>query len=223
MSTTDSTITTTDSLRISEIFYSLQGESRRVGLPTVFIRLTGCPLRCQYCDTEYAFTGGEILSFDSIFNELEKYDTNYICVTGGEPLSQANCLPFLTRLCDENYSVSIETSGALSLEAVDPRVDIVMDIKTPASAESDKNLWSNFDYLKAADEIKFVICERDDYEWMKTIADNYDLYSCFQILVSPSFGEVEVADLAEWILNDQLPVRMQVQLHKIVWGEEQGR
>lgn len=223
MSTTDSINTDTNSLRISEIFYSLQGESRRVGLPTVFIRLTGCPLRCQYCDTEYAFTGGEILSFDRIFNELKKYDTQYICVTGGEPLAQENCLSLLKRLCDENYSVSLETSGAFGLESVDPRVNIVMDIKTPASAESDKNLWSNFEFLKSDDEIKFVICDRDDYEWMKTIADTYDLYSRFQLLASPSFAEVEVADLSKWIIDDQLNVRMQVQLHKVIWGEEKGR
>ena len=223
MPTTDSIITDTHSLRISEIFYSLQGESRRVGLPTIFIRLTGCPLRCQYCDTEYAFTGGEIRSFDDIFNELKNHNTKTICVTGGEPLAQANCIPFLTRLCDEGYSVSIETSGAFTLENVDPRINIVMDLKTPASAESDKNLWDNLDYLKSDDEIKFVICDRDDYEWMKTIADTYDLYSRFELLVSPSFAEVEVADLAQWILDDQLSVRMQVQLHKIVWGEENGR
>lgn len=213
----------TNSLRISEIFYSLQGESRRVGLPTVFVRLTGCPLRCQYCDTEYAFTGGETLGFDAIFSQLKKYHTRYICVTGGEPLAQADCLPLLSRLCDENYSVSLETSGAISLENVDPRVNIVMDLKTPASGEADKNLWSNLDYLKHEDEIKFVICDRNDYDWMKTIADTHDLYSRFQVLVSPSFAEVEVADLAEWVLQDQLAVRMQVQLHKIIWGEEQGK
>lgn len=210
-------------LRITEIFYSLQGESRTVGLPTVFIRLTGCPLRCQYCDTEYAFTGGEMLDFNAIFKQLSTYNTQYICVTGGEPLAQKNCIPFLTHLCDDDYQVSLETSGALSLKEVDPRVNIVMDIKTPASAEADKNLWENFDYLKPSDEIKFVICDRDDYDWMKTIAETYDLYDRFNIIISPSFAEVDVTDLAEWVLEDQLAVRMQVQLHKIIWGEEQGK
>lgn len=210
-------------LRITEIFYSLQGESRTVGLPTVFIRLTGCPLRCQYCDTEYAFTGGEMLDFNAIFKQLSTYNTQYICVTGGEPLAQKNCIPFLTHLCDDDYQVSLETSGALSLKEVDPRVNIVMDIKTPASAEADKNLWENFDYLKPSDEIKFVICDRDDYDWMKTIAETCDLYDRFNIIISPSFAEVDVTDLAEWVLEDQLAVRMQVQLHKIIWGEEQGK
>lgn len=210
-------------LRITEIFYSLQGESHTAGLPTVFIRLTGCPLRCQYCDTEYAFTGGEILSFNSIFEQLNKYNTQTICVTGGEPLAQQNCLPLLNRLCDEDYQVSLETSGALSLKDVDSRVNIVMDVKTPASAEADKNLWENFDYLKPSDEIKFVICDRNDYDWMKTIAETYDLYDRFNMIVSPSFAEVDVTNLAEWILEDQLAVRMQVQLHKIIWGEEQGK
>ncbi len=210
-------------LRITEIFYSLQGESRTVGLPTVFVRLTGCPLRCQYCDTEYAFTGGEERSFDDIFSQIKAYNTSYITVTGGEPLAQKNCIPLLKQLCDENYHVSLETSGALSIEQVDPRVNIVMDIKTPASAEADKNLWENLNYLKPDDEIKFVICDHHDYEWMKTIADTHDLYQRFNVLLSPVFGEIDIADLAQWTLNDQLNVRLQVQLHKIIWGDEKGR
>ena len=210
-------------LRITEIFYSLQGESQTVGLPTIFIRLTGCPLRCQYCDTEYAFTGGEEHSFEEIFKQIKAYNTPYITVTGGEPLAQKNCIPLLKQLCDEGYSVSLETSGALSIQDIDPRVNIVMDIKTPASDEADKNLWANLDYLKDSDEIKFVICNREDYDWMKTIAETHDLYSRFQILVSPAFEEIETSDLAEWILEDQLVVRMQVQLHKLIWGDEQGR
>ncbi len=211
------------SLRITEIFYSLQGESRTVGLPTIFVRLTGCPLRCQYCDTEYAFTGGEELSLDAILQQIKPYNTDYITVTGGEPLAQKNCLQLLKLLCDKDYHVSLETSGALSVEQVDPRVNIVMDIKTPASGEADKNLWANLDFLKPADEIKFVICDHNDYAWMKTIADTYELYSRFEVLLSPAFGEVDINDLAEWVLKDQLAVRLQVQLHKIIWGDEQGR
>lgn len=210
-------------LRITEIFYSLQGESSTAGLPTVFIRLTGCPLRCQYCDTEYAFTGGEQMDFESILQQVKQYDTSYITITGGEPLAQKNCFTLMATLCDQGYKVSLETSGALSIEQVDERVMIVMDIKTPASQEADKNLWSNLDYLKSDDQIKFVICDREDYEWMKTIADAHDLYARFQLLVSPAYGDIEISDLAEWILEDQLKLRMQVQLHKIIWGDDQGR
>lgn len=210
-----------DTLRITEIFYSLQGESSTIGLPTVFVRLTGCPLRCQYCDTEYAFTGGDNYSLDQIMDQVAKDKPPYVCVTGGEPLAQKNCLPLLTRLCDEGYNTSLETSGAISLEGVDPRVKKVMDIKTPDSAEAAKNLWANLDYITENDEIKFVICSREDYEWSKDIAENYQLFDK-NVLFSPSFGEVDAKDLAQWILDDHLPVRFQVQLHKYLWDDEPG-
>lgn len=210
------------SLRITEIFYSLQGESSTVGLPTVFVRLTGCPLRCQYCDTEYAFTGGEIVSLDEIMTQVERFKAKYVCVTGGEPMAQVNCVELLTCLCDAGYAVSMETSGAMSLEKVDRRVKKVMDIKTPDSAEADKNLWQNLDYLTAHDEIKAVICSRDDYEWFKDMAETYALYDKCDVLVSPSYGEVEAGELAEWVLQDNLPVRFQMQLHKLLWNDEPG-
>jgi 7-carboxy-7-deazaguanine synthase len=210
-------------LQISEIFYSLQGESRTSGFPTVFIRLTGCPLRCHYCDTEYAFTGGEALSLDNILASTKQHQAKYITVTGGEPLAQKECLTLLTMLCDAGYDVSLETSGAISLLGVDSRVCIVMDIKTPSSGEADKNLWSNLQYLKNDDQIKFVICDRDDYDWMKTISDAHDLYQCCEILVSPSFGEIDHKELADWTIEDKLPVRFQLQLHKLLWDDEPGR
>lgn len=210
------------SLRITEIFYSLQGESSTVGLPTVFVRLTGCPLRCQYCDTEYAFTGGETFSIDSILEKVASYHAKYICVTGGEPMAQANCVELLKRLCDDGYQVSMETSGAISLENVDVRVKKVMDIKTPDSAEADKNLWKNLDYITPHDEIKAVLCSREDYEWFKDIAETYSLYDRCEVLVSPSYGEVEAHDLAGWVLEDNLPVRFQMQLHKLLWNDEPG-
>lgn len=210
------------SLRITEIFYSLQGESSTVGLPTVFVRLTGCPLRCQYCDTEYAFTGGKVLSLKQVMAEVAGYNAKYVCVTGGEPMAQANCIGLLKQLCDEGYQVSMETSGAISLADVDPRVKKVMDIKTPDSAEADKNLWRNIDYLTPHDEIKAVICSREDYEWFKDIADTHALYEKCEVLVSPSYGEVEAGDLAEWVLADNLPVRFQMQLHKLLWNDEPG-
>ncbi len=210
-----------DTLRITEIFYSLQGESCTVGLPTVFIRLTGCPLRCQYCDTEYAFTGGKTVTIDTILQRVAEDAPAYVCVTGGEPLAQKNSLLLLTRLCDAGYQTSLETSGALTLEGVDSRVKKIMDIKTPDSAEAGKNLWSNLDYLGEQDEIKFVICSRDDYEWSKQIAETHQLFS-HQLLFSPSFGELEAQQLAEWILEDHLPVRFQLQLHKYLWDDEPG-
>jgi len=209
-------------LQISEIFHSLQVESRTSGFPTVFIRLTGCPLRCHYCDTEYAFTGGEVLLLDSILSDIKPYQTKYITVTGGEPLAQKECLTLLTMLCDAGYEVSLETSGAISLLGVDPRVCIVMDLKTPASGEADKNIWQNLQYLKDDDQIKFVICDRDDYDWMKTISDAHDLYQRCEILVSPSFGEINHKELADWIVEDKLPVRFQLQLHKLLWDDEPG-
>lgn len=210
-------------LQITEIFYSLQGETRTSGFPTVFIRLTGCPLRCHYCDTEYAFTGGETLELKQILSTVKQYKAKYITVTGGEPLAQKECLNLLTMLCDSHYEVSLETSGALSLVGVDARVCTVMDLKTPASGEADKNLWDNLQYLKPNDQIKFVICDYDDYNWMKTIADAHDLYHHCEILVSPSFGEVDHRELADWILEDKLPVRYQLQLHKLLWDDEPGR
>lgn len=209
--------------RITEIFYSLQGESRTVGLPTVFVRLTGCPLRCGYCDTEYAFHGGEKMEIDDIVDQVMSYQPRYVTVTGGEPLAQPSCHELLTALCDKGVEVSLETSGAMDISQVDPRVVIVMDLKTPASGEVSKNRYQNIDALKASDQLKFVICNREDYEWSKAKLDEYDLSARCEILFSPVHGQYQPAELAEWILQDNLPVRMQVQLHKYLWGEEQGR
>jgi 7-carboxy-7-deazaguanine synthase len=211
------------SLRISEIFYSLQGETSRVGLPTVFIRLTGCPLRCHYCDTTYAFTGGHGMALQAIVDELRRYPTRYVTVTGGEPLAQKNCLILLRVLCDSGYHVSLETSGALDVSAVDKRVMKILDIKTPASGEVKKNLWSNLDQLSPDDEIKFVICDEADYIWAKNILVEKNLASRCEVLFSPAQGQLIPADLADWILRDHLPVRMQLQLHKILWGNVAGR
>lgn len=210
-------------LRITEIFYSLQGETRTVGLPTVFIRLTGCPLRCGYCDTEYAFTGGERVSIENILNSTDQYKAHYVTVTGGEPLAQKNCLPLLKSLCDIGYNVSLETSGSIDISLVDPRVDIVMDLKTPASAEESKNRYQNIALLKPADQIKFVICDRNDYEWSKTQIEKYQLQDKAEILFSPVHGEKMARQLADWILEDHLPVRFQLQLHKYLWNDEPGR
>lgn len=211
-------------LRINEIFHSLQGESSTVGLPTTFVRLTGCPLRCGYCDTEYAFHDGKQMSLEQILTQVKDNGAKHVCVTGGEPLAQPNCLPLLSALCDQGHQVSLETSGALDIAPVDPRVHVVMDLKTPGSNECDRNLESNIGCLKAIDEVKFVICDRRDYEWAKAKIDQYDLRSrVAEILFSPSFGQVAYRDLAQWIIEDRLPVRMQVQLHKIIWGEEPGR
>lgn len=210
-------------LRITEIFYSLQGESSLVGLPTVFIRLTGCPLRCGYCDTTYSFTGGEWRSLESIVTSIKQYKTRYICVTGGEPLAQKACLNLLTRLCDEGYQVSLETSGAMDVAAVDPRVIKVMDLKTPASGEMEKNRLQNIEYLLPHDEVKFVICNRDDYDWARQILDEYKIDSRCQVLFSPVHGDIAAVQLAEWILQDQLNVRFQIQLHKYLWGETPGK
>ena len=210
-------------LRITEIFYSLQGETRTVGLPTVFVRLTGCPLRCGYCDTEYAFHGGDKRAQQSILDEVASYKPRYVTVTGGEPLAQPNCLPLLSSLCDQGYEVSLETSGAISLEGVDPRVVIVMDLKTPASNEVSRNLYENIDRLAKKDQLKFVICDRADYEWARFKLDEYRLSDRVDdILFSPSFGQLEAKDLAEWILADNLPVRLQLQLHKLLWDDAAG-
>jgi len=210
-------------LRISEIFYSLQGESKSVGMPTVFIRLTGCPLRCQYCDTSYAFSGGEMTSIADIIAQVEQYKTRYITVTGGEPLAQPACLELLKQLADKDYIVSLETSGALDVSQVDPRIVKVMDLKTPASSEESRNLYTNLPYLEAKDQLKFVICNAEDYAWSKDKLDEYQLDKQCEVLFSPSMGEQNPTELAEWILRDQLPVRFQVQLHKILWGNSPGK
>ena len=213
-----------NSLRITEIFHSLQGESKTVGIPTVFVRLTGCPLRCQYCDTAYAFDGGELMELDDIKKVLEEVACDYVTVTGGEPLAQPNCLSLLEQLCDCGYNVSLETSGAMPIESVDKRVSIVMDLKTPASAEADKNRYENIAFLKPSDQVKFVICDEKDYLWSKAKLDQYDLRAKVnEILFSPSFNEIEPAQLAEWILRDKLKIRMQMQLHKQIWGAVAGK
>lgn len=211
------------SLRINEIFFSLQGETRTVGIPTVFIRLTGCPLRCQYCDTAYAFHKGEIYSLELILERVAAYGARYVTVTGGEPLAQQECIPLMEMLCDKGYVVSLETSGAMSIHNVDSRVVTVLDLKTPGSLECDRNLESNIGLLKRQDQVKFVICDRRDYEWAKAKCDQYDLrHRVDEVLFSPSFGQLEYRELAEWILADKLQVRMQLQLHKLIWGDKPG-
>lgn len=212
-----------DRLRVSEIFYSLQGESRTVGWPTVFIRLIGCPLRCVYCDTRYAFQGGEWMSFSDILDQTVAFHPHYVTVTGGEPLAQKNCLNLLQRLCDAGYAVSLETSGALDIAAVDPRVTIVMDLKTPSSGEESKNRYLNIGELKQSDQIKFVLGTRVDYDWACLKLDEYALPQRCEVLFSPVQGMLSATDLADWILDERLPVRMQIQLHKLLWGDERGR
>lgn len=210
-------------LRITEIFHSLQGEARSVGWPTVFVRLTGCPLRCSYCDTTYSFFGGEWKSIDEIIDQVASYGARHVCVTGGEPLSQKRCLILLQRLCDAGYEVSLETSGAIDIAPVDTRVSRVMDLKTPGSNELQRNRWENLEHLTAHDQIKFVICDRGDYEWARGVVCEHALVSRCEVLFSPSYGQVTLRDLAEWILADRLLVRLQTQLHKHIWGEEKGR
>ena len=211
------------SLKITEIFYSLQGESNTVGLPTVFVRLTGCPLRCGYCDSEYAFYGGERLGLDEILTRVASYQARYVCVTGGEPLAQRECLNLLTALCDQGYQVSLETSGALAVDEVDARVVRVMDLKTPGSGEVGRNRWENIPLLGARDQIKFVLCGREDYDWARFKLDEYNLaQQVGEVLFSPSFGQLEPLQLAEWILADNLPVRFQLQLHKLLWQDVPG-
>lgn len=210
-------------LRITEIFYSLQGESNTVGLPTVFIRLTGCPLRCVYCDTAYAFSGGKKIAIDAVIAQAEQYGTRYITVTGGEPLAQPGCLELMTKLLDKGYSVSLETSGALDVSEVDPRVVKVMDLKTPGSGELSKNRYKNIDYLTLKDQVKFVIGDEQDYDWSKTVLTEYDLPNRCEILFSPVMGRQNPTELAEKILKDRLPVRFQLQLHKILWDDAQGK
>jgi 7-carboxy-7-deazaguanine synthase len=211
-------------LRITEIFFSLQGETSTVGLPTVFVRLTGCPLRCQYCDTVYAFSGGKLMSVESILASVRQYGVRRVTVTGGEPLAQPVCHGLLTALCDAGYPTSLETSGALDVSAVDRRVSKILDLKTPGSGEVSRNCWQNLDYCTAADQIKFVICDRQDYEWAKLKCDEYDLRERVgEVLFSPSSEQLDAAQLAGWILDDRLPVRLQIQLHKYLWGDQPGR
>lgn len=212
-----------ETLRITEIFYSLQGEARTVGLPTVFVRLTGCPLRCLYCDTEYAFHGGEQMPLEQILQRVGEFRPAYVTVTGGEPLAQPNCLPLLTLLCDQGYEVSLETSGAMPVRSVDPRVVKVLDLKTPASGEVGRNDYSNIECLTPNDQLKFVICDRGDYEWARFKLDEYALPGrVSDVLFSPSHGQLPPRQLAEWILEDRLPVRLQLQLHKLLWDDAPG-
>jgi 7-carboxy-7-deazaguanine synthase len=210
-------------LRINEIFHSLQGEADSVGFPTVFVRLTGCPLRCQYCDTEYAFHAGDWQDIDAVLEKVRGFQASHVCVTGGEPLAQPGCLTLLSRLCDLGFEVSLETSGALDIAAVDSRVSRVVDVKTPGSRESARNRPENYALLTSHDQLKFVICSRADYEWSKAFMTQHDLPGRCQILFSPSYKELPATQLAEWILADRLAVRFQLQLHKILWGDVPGK
>lgn len=214
---------TQDRLRLTEIFHSLQGEARSVGWPTVFVRLTGCPLRCGYCDTAYAFHGGAWWEIDAILDEVARHGAKHVCVTGGEPLAQKRCIDLLKRLCDAGYDVSLETSGALDIGAVDPRVSRVMDLKTPGSGEQARNCLSNIALLTARDQVKFVLCDRVDYDWALAMLREHDLPERCDVLFSPSYGQLPSRELAEWMLADRVPARFQLQLHKVLWGEETGR
>lgn len=210
-------------LRITEVFYSLQGEAATMGMPTIFVRLTGCPLRCNYCDSEYAFFGGAKKSLGALLSDIAQFPTKYICVTGGEPLAQPKVKDFLSLLVEQGYLVSLETSGALTIEGVDDRVSIVMDLKTPSSMECGKNLYSNIGCLGLKDQVKFVIATREDYEWARFKVDEYDLHQrVSEVLFSPSYESLEYSKLAEWILEDGLQVRMQIQMHKVIWGDQPG-
>ncbi len=212
-----------DLLRISEIFHSIQGEADAIGWPTVFVRLTGCPLRCTWCDTEYAFHGGQWLAIDDVLAQVAGYGARHVCVTGGEPLAQKRCLAWLARLCDAGHEVSLETSGALDVSRVDPRVRKVLDLKAPGSGESDRNLWSNLAHLRPHDQVKIVIASRDDYEWARDAVAAHALDRRCMVLFSPVHGAVEPRALAEWILADRLPVRFQLQLHKLLWNDARGK
>ncbi|MCX4028739.1 7-carboxy-7-deazaguanine synthase QueE [Endozoicomonas sp. SM1973] len=210
-------------VRISEIFYSLQGETKTIGLPTVFVRLTGCPLRCGYCDTAYAFNGGEVVTVASVLAEVAKYNPRYVTVTGGEPLAQRNCFNLLVELAEQGYEVSLETSGALDVSPVDPRVVKVMDLKAPSSGEMHRNRYENIQWLLPHDQVKFVVANRDDFNWAAFKLAEYDLTAkVSEVLFSPVYGELNPTELAEWILTDNLPVRMQIQLHKYLWNDEPG-
>lgn len=209
-------------LKITEIFYSLQGETRTNGLPTAFVRLTGCPLRCSYCDSAYAFHGGKTMTIEDIMNAVQHYSPKYVTVTGGEPLAQRECLDLLNMLCDRNYQVSLETSGALDVSEVDIRVSKVIDIKTPGSKEAHRNRFENFEFIQPHDQLKFVICDREDYEWSKNILEQYNLQERCEVLFSPSYMQLANQALADWIIADNLPVRFQIQLHKYIWGDVPG-
>jgi 7-carboxy-7-deazaguanine synthase len=210
-------------LRINEIFFSLQGEADAVGFPTVFVRLTGCPLRCQYCDTEYAFHAGDWFELDAITDQVRSFGARHVCVTGGEPLAQPNCLKLLKSLCDAGLTVSLETSGAMDISKVDPRVVRVLDVKTPDSREAARNRLENLPLLLAHDQVKFVICSREDYEWSKAFLREHDLAARCQVLFSPSYKQIAPGTLADWILADRLQVRFQLQLHKVLWGDVPGK
>ena len=211
------------SLKISEVFYSLQGEATRAGLPTVFVRLTGCPLRCVWCDSEHAFRGGQRMTQAAVLAQVAALGARQVCVTGGEPLAQQACLPLLTALCDAGYDVSLETSGALDIAPVDPRVARIVDLKAPGSGEVDKNLWSNLDLLRPTDELKFVLADRGDYDWARSTVETRQLDQRCPVLFSAVQGRLNPTDLAEWIIADRLQVRFQVQLHKLLWGDMQGK
>jgi len=227
VSTVAAAATPASQVRITEIFYSIQGESTRVGLPTVFVRLTGCPLRCSWCDTEYAFTGGEMRSIDEVLAKVASFDCKTVCVTGGEPLAQKSCLPLLTTLCDAGYSVSLETSGALDISKVDARVSRIVDLKAPGSGEVERNRWENLDLLNSRDELKLVLASRADYDWAVAACLQRRLllpeHARCPVLFSPVQGQLSPADLAQWIIDDRHPVRFQLQLHKILWGSSPGR
>ena len=210
-------------LRITEIFFSIQGESNTVGYPTVFVRLTGCPMRCSYCDTAYAFHGGQKRELEDILADVAQYQTKHVTVTGGEPLAQPNCHKLMSQLCDAGYSVSLETGGAMDISQVDPRVYIVLDIKTPASNEEHNNTYANLKHIKASDCLKFVICNKDDYQWSKEFVGERSLNEKCDVFFSPSADQLAARDLADWIVSDQIPVRMQIQLHKVLWENEAGR
>jgi len=214
---------TPKSLRITEIFHSLQGETRTTGIPTTFIRLTGCPLRCQYCDTAYAFSGGEMMSLETILSRVKSFTAKHVTVTGGEPLAQTDCLPLLTCLCDEGYDVSLETSGAIDTSEVEQRVSVVLDLKIPGSKEVSQNLYTNIAHLSQKDQVKFVLCDRQDYDWAKFKIEEYDLLGkVSDVLFSASHEQLDARELADWILEDGLQVRLQIQLHKMLWGDKPG-
>lgn len=224
--TSDSAVSASSGMarvKLTEIFLSIQGEADSVGWPTVFVRLTGCPLRCQYCDTAYAFYGGEWFAIEDVLERVAAYNTRHVCVTGGEPLAQKGCLPLLQRLCDEGYRVSLETSGAIDVSNVDPRVVRVVDVKTPGSNELARNRYENLDVLRPDEQVKFVLCSRADFEWARDFVRERRLHERCMVLFSPSYGQVEPRDLAQWILDERLPVRLQVQLHKVLWGDTPGK